>query len=246
MGKTRTAVISGAPDEKASGKTRYEEKRKKLKERLEKEAKKKKQVTKVGLKGGERIKVVAAEPLPEKPKKEEEKEAKLIQKPKVRGKKYKDARSKVDKTKLYPIADAVKLAKETSYSSFDGSVDLHLVIKKEGQSYQVKLPHSCGKKKKIELADEKTIENLEKGKINFDVLLATPEMMPKLVPFAKILGPKGFMPNPKNGTLIKDKSEAKKFSGNTVTLKTERKAPLIHTTVGKVSQKDKEIIRRIR
>ena len=68
MGKTRTAVISGAPDKKASGKTRYEEKRKKLKEKLEKEAKKKKQVTKVGLKGGERIKVVAAEPLPEKPK----------------------------------------------------------------------------------------------------------------------------------------------------------------------------------
>ncbi len=106
---------------------------------------------------------------------------------------------------------------------------------------QLELPHQAGKIRKIEVADKKTIENLKKGKINFDVLLATADIMPKLVPFAKMLGPKGLMPNPKNGTLIKDIKEAKKFSANKLTLKTEKKAPLIHTVVGKVSQKDKEV-----
>ncbi len=66
--------------------------------------------------------------------------------------------------------------------------------------------------------------------------------MPKLVKFAKMLGPKGLMPNPKNGTLIKTAAEAKKFSGNSKTIKTEKEAPLIHTSFGKLSQKDKELI----
>jgi len=70
-------------------------------------------------------------------------------------------------------------------------------------------------------------------------------MMPKLVPFAKILGPKGLMPNPKNGTLVNDLKKAKNFSAGTVTLKTEREAPLIHAVVGKVSQKDEEIIENV-
>ena len=65
--------------------------------------------------------------------------------------------------------------------------------------------------------------------------------MPKLVPFARILGPKGLMPNPKNGTMIKDKKEAEKFSADTLNLKTEKRAPLMHTSIGKVSQKQKEL-----
>jgi len=68
-------------------------------------------------------------------------------------------------------------------------------------------------------------------------------MMPKLVPFAKLLGPKGLMPNPKNKTLVKDIKEAEKFSGNCLTVKTEKEAPLIHTTFGKVSQKEEELIK---
>ena len=82
---------------------------------------------------------------------------------------------------------------------------------------------------------------MKDGKIDFDVLLATAEMMPKLVPYAKLLGPKGLMPNPKNGTLIKSKKEAKKFGGNTMTIKAEKAEPVIHTTFGKVSQKPKEL-----
>lgn len=92
---------------------------------------------------------------------------------------------------------------------------------------------------------KKTIEKLKEGKIDFDVLVATADMMPKLVPFARLLGPKGLMPNPKNGTLVNDLKKAKSFSTATITLKTEREAPLIHTVVGKVSQKDEEIVGNI-
>ena len=67
-------------------------------------------------------------------------------------------------------------------------------------------------------------------------------MMPKLVPFARLLGPKGLMPNPKTGTIIKTKKDAEKFSGNTTNVKTEKAAPIIHTTVGKVSQKESELV----
>lgn len=228
MGKTKTVIVSGAPESKKE------------------KTKKKDRITKVGLKGGERIKTVEAGPIikEEKPVSTET-PTKQVKKSKVRGKKYKDARTKVDKTKLYSIKEAVQLTKEVSYSSFDGAVELHLVTKKKGVSANVKLPHSAGKDKKIEVASDKTIEKLKKGKVDFDVLLATPEMMPKLVPFAKILGPKGLMPNPKNGTLIKSAKEAEKFSANTITLKTEKKAPLMHIVVGKISQKDKEIIENI-
>lgn len=227
MGKTKTVMVSGMPEEA------------KKKEKAKKKAK----ITGVGLKGGERIKAVEAGPITkeEKPTADEA-TIKKVRKPKVRGKKYQNARTKIDRTKLYSIKEAVQLIKETSYSSFDGTIELHLVTKKGGVSANIKLPHLTGKKKKIEVANDSTIKKLEKGKVDFDVLLATAEMMPKLVPFAKILGPKGLMPNPKNGTLIKNAKEANKFSANTITLKTEKKVPLVHTIVGKVSQKDEEII----
>lgn len=231
MGKTRTAVISGEPQPSKTG----ERKKKKHKKSLKEE----KGIRIPGLKGGERVVAVTAEPLP----KEEKTEKKTVErKIKVRGKKYKQVRAKINKTKLYPLSKALELVKETSYSSFDGTIELHLVVKKEGLSANIKLPHSTGKKKKIEIAKDTTIKKLEKGKVDFDILLATPEMMPKLVPFAKLLGPKGLMPNPKNGTLIKTASEAKKFSTNTIAVKTEKKAPLIHTVIGKVNQKDKELV----
>ncbi len=221
MGKTKTVTVSGEPEAK-------------------KEGKKKKAISGVGLKGGERIKTVEAGPII-KPEKEEKKEKTKKRRIKTRGKKWQAAKAKIDKTKLYPLEEAVKLVGETSYSAFDGSVELHLVIRKEGFSQQVELPFSPGAAKKVEVANEKTIKALKEGKIDFDILLATPEMMPKLVPFAKLLGPKGLMPNPKNGTLIKNEKEAKNFSGNKIVVKSERKAPLIHTTVGKVSQKEKEL-----
>lgn len=197
-----------------------------------------------GLKGGQRVKVVEAEPLPEEtstPTEGETKEKKAKREPKVRGKKYQEAKAKVDRNKTYSVGSAIALVKSTSFSAFDGSVELHLVVKKTGLSANVSLPHAAGREKKIEVADESTIKKLQEGKIDFDVLIATTEMMPKLVPFARILGPKGLMPNPKNGTLVPDLKKAKTFSGNSVTIKTEKEAPLIHTVIGKVSQSEKEL-----
>jgi len=160
---------------------------------------------------------------------------------KIRSKKYAVSRNKVENGKAYSIDGAIKLVKELSYSKFDGTIELHLVMKKLGSSVQITLPHAAGRVKKVEVASDETIEKLKAGKIDFDILVSTPDMMPKLVPFAKLLGPRGMMPNPKNGTLIPDPKKAKSFSASQVTLKTEKEAPLIHTVLGKVSQKDEEI-----
>jgi large subunit ribosomal protein L1 len=171
--------------------------------------------------------------------------SKKAREPKVRGKKYKAARAKVDKSKLYSLKDAVALAKETATAKFDGTLELHLLMRKADVSAQVELPNSTGKSKKVEIADETTIEKLKEGKIDFDVLLTTADMMPKLVPFARILGPRGLMPNPKNGTIIASAKDAEKFNADKMTVKTEKKAPVIHTVVGKVSMDDKKVIQNI-
>jgi len=202
-----------------------------------------------GLKGGQRVKVIEAEMPVETPVNEGAPEAVVEGKKsggrviveKVRGKKYKGAKANITPGKLYVLKDAIKLVKNSSYSKFDGTMELHLVIKKKGTNAAVSLPHAAGRQKKIEVASDETIEKLKAGKIDFDILVATAEMMPKLVPFARLLGPKGLMPNPKNGTLVTDPKKAKSYSAGSVTLKTEKEAPLIHTVVGKNSQPDKEI-----
>ena len=164
-----------------------------------------------------------------------------LREPKARSKKYLEAKSKIVRDRLYTLPEAIKIVKETSYSAFTGTMEVHLIVKKVGTSARVTLPHSAGKQKKIEVASEDTIKKLTEGKIDFDILLATADMMPKLVAFAKLLGPKGLMPNPKNGTLIKSEKDAEKFSTNTVTIKTEKSAPLIHAVFGKVDQPDTEL-----
>lgn len=156
------------------------------------------------------------------------------------GKKILEARAKIDKNRLYPLTEAVSLAKDTSITKFDATVEFHAVLRRE-VSAQVTLPHGSGKEKKIEMANDETIKRLEAGKVDFDVLLATADMMPKLVRFAKLLGPRGLMPNPKNGTLVKDASAASKFSTNVISVKTEKGAPVMHVAVGKVSMSEKAI-----
>ncbi|MEK7521674.1 MAG: hypothetical protein AAB599_02660 [Patescibacteria group bacterium] len=165
---------------------------------------------------------------------------------KVRGKKYIEAKSKVDLEKLYSPEEAVKLAKDTSYSKFGGSIQLHIVLKSGSVNKVLDLPHSSGKTKKVEVASDVTVEKLKGGKIDFDVLVAHPSMMPKLVPFAKVLGPKGLMPNPKMGTIsAQPETAAKKWGGNTLQVKSEAKAPLVHTIIGKVDQPEKELVENL-
>ena len=235
MGKTKTSFVDTEVAE-LTGKEAYEKRRQ---VKAQKEAAKQEKVHIAGLKGGQRIKTIEAEVLPTEVEDKETKKKKAA--PKLRSKKYKDAKAKVNPAQAYSLKDAVKLVKETSYSSFDGSVELHLVVKRLGLSANVALPHGAGQEKKVEVASDETIKKIQSGKIDFDILLATADMMPKLVAFARILGPRGLMPNPKNGTLISDVKKAKDFSSNTLSLKTEKEAPLIHTVVGKVSQKEEEL-----
>ncbi len=230
MGKTKTAILAGSVEATKTSAEIYAEKKAKKLAALAKEEPKQDDVKQ--------------EEVEEKPKEEiEETPVRVIKvvKEKVRGKKYLESKAKISKGTLYTLKDAIKLVKDTSYSKFDGTFEMHLVVKKTGTTAQVSLPFSSGKLKKVEIADDKTVEKLKTGKIDFDLLLATAEMMPKLVAFARLLGPKGLMPNPKNGTVIKSLKDAEKFKGNLITLKTEREAPLIHTSFGKVSQKDEEL-----
>lgn len=159
-----------------------------------------------------------------------------------RGKKYHAVRAQLDKTKLYEPADAVALVKKLSYSKFGGSVEAHLVVKEVGTSVDLSLPYSTGKSVKVAIATDALLAEVAEGKIDFDVLLASPDFMPKLAKLARILGPKGLMPNPKNGTLTpKPEIKKKELEAGAFTLKTEKKAPLMHLVIGKVAMDDSEL-----
>ena len=152
---------------------------------------------------------------------------------KKKSKKYEKALNKIEKGKLYSLEDAVKLVKETSISKFDGTVEiavrLNLDTKKNDQQLRgaIVLPHGTGKTKKVlvlakgdaakaateagadYVGDVDMINKIEKENwFDFDVIIATPEMMPLLGKLGKILGPKGLMPNPKTGTVTMDTKKA--------------------------------------
>lgn len=256
MGKIKIATL-GSEEEAAL----------KEKQRVRREEKKKRAVaSKVhvpGMKGGQRVKSVGAESEEEieklaklaetvekdqaegiHPEKEEEKPKKS--RARNRSKVYKQALMKVDHNKLYPFADGLTLLREVALAKFDETVELHINSTEKGLRGNVQLPHGTGKEMKVAIADAKTIdkivEDVGNGKIDFDTLIAHPSIMGKLARVAKFLGPKGLMPNPKNGT-ISDKPEdvAKKFQGGSVNWKTESEFPIIHAVIGKLSFKDKQL-----
>ncbi|AKM81791.1 MAG: 50S ribosomal protein L1 [Candidatus Pacebacteria bacterium GW2011_GWF2_38_9] len=173
-------------------------------------------------------------------------EKKITKAKKVRGKKYQAVRSQLDKSKFYTAKEAVELVKKLSYTKFVGSVEAHIVVREIGDSVNIALPHSTGKSVKVTVVDAQVLSDIEAGKIDFDILVAAPEFMPKLARFAKVLGPKGLMPNPKSGTLTpnpelkKKELEAGKFS-----LKTEKKAPLMHLIIGKTDMKSADLLANI-
>ena len=173
---------------------------------------------------------------------EETTELKVARTARVRGKRYQKVRKLVDANKLYSLKEAVKLVKETSLSKFDAKVEAHITILDIGNAGEIVFPHLEASSKKIVILNEAVLAEIKDGKVNFDILIATPITMPKLLPFAKLLGPKGLMPNPKNGTLTdKPEESLKKLSVAKTVIKTEKKAPVVHIVVGKVSQPEAEL-----
>jgi len=134
------------------------------------------------------------------------------------------------------------LIQKTSYTRFTGTVVADLVVKDDKISTEIQFPHSTGKTVRVAIVTDDLLKDIESGKIEFDVLVTSPQFMPKLAKFARVLGPKGLMPNPKNGTITPDpEKRAKELSGGKVTLKTEKKAPLMHVTLGKTDLKPTDL-----
>ena len=184
-------------------------------------------------------------PSENKKKQKKEKFAKASQK--IDSKRHKENRSVISKTQKYKIDQAIEVLKNFKKSKFDETVELHINTREKGVNGQVTLPHGTGKTLKIKIADEAIIAEVVKGKINFDVLVATPAMMSQLAKVARVLGPRGLMPNPKNGTITENPEEAvKKLAGGQISYKTESQAPIIHTIVGKVSFEDNKLSENIK
>lgn len=160
----------------------------------------------------------------------------VARKSRQRSKSYLETASLVDHNNKYSVSQALDLIEKVKRAKFDETVELHVNTTRTGQFGSIMLPHGTGKQVKVVIADDALIAEVEKGKIDFDILLAEPEMMPKLAKVARVLGPRGLMPNPKNGTISKNpESAAKQFESGQLAIKTEGKFPILHLTVGKVS-----------
>jgi len=198
----------------------------------------------------------------EESKESEVKESKEIKpkkpgKSKPRSKKYQEKLVDLDRSKIYPLTEAIEMVKKLSYSKFDGTLEAHINTIQTGIRGLITLPHAAGKKLRILTfeGDDVVIDNISKGKIDFDILITTPAGMPKLAKVAKFLGPRGLMPNPKNGTITDDlKKAAESFqAGKTEyehsskqVYKTESKAPVMHLSLGKLNQPTEELVSNIK
>jgi len=164
----------------------------------------------------------------------------------LRSKKYRAVRAQIDKTKKYDPFAAVELMKKLSYTQFAGTVTAHVVVRETGATVSLAFPHSTGKTVRVTIVDDEVLKNIEKGQLDFDVLVAHPQYMGKIAKFAAVLGPKGLMPNPKNGTLTPNPElQKKKLEAGTITIKTEKKAPLMHVMIGKTSMETKALVENI-
>lgn len=167
--------------------------------------------------------------------------------PRKRSDKYTRMTKSVKKDELYSVETAVKSLAELAKNTKLKTVELTLNTRETGLRGEVKLPHSTGKEVKIAIFGDKVITEINDGKINFEILLATPADMPKLARFAKILGPKGLMPNPKSGTVTDnpEKRMAELAAGGTLPYKTEAKFPIVHLALGPITQKSEDLVDNI-
>ena len=186
------------------------------------------------------------------------------------GKRFRNALSTVDREKLYPLEEAVKLVKDAAKAKFDETIEvaMNLGVDPRHADQMVRgvcaLPHGSGRKLRVGVfakgakaeeakksgADvvgaEDLVEQVQKGVIDFDRCIATPDMMPLVGRLGKVLGPRGRMPNPKVGTVTADIAPAVRAAkGGAVEFRVE-KAGLIHAGVGKASFTEEALVANIR
>lgn len=170
-----------------------------------------------------------------------------------RSKGYRKAAELIEQRKLYGLAEALELATKTSSTKFDASIELHVNLgvdpRQADQNIRTNLvlPQGTGKKVRVAVFADESIKEadmsgveaitkeLEKGTLNFDVLIATPANMPKLGKYARLLGPRGLMPNPKSGTVTNDVAKAvAEAKAGKVEYRVDSTG-IVHLSVGKVS-----------
>ena len=184
-----------------------------------------------------------------------------VTRPKIerRGKKYQESAKLVEKGKIYNLKDAIDLALKTSPVKFDATIEAHVRLgvdpRQADQNIRTTLVLPNGNGKTVRVAvfapldvckaakaagadiaeDEEFVKQLEKGVVDFDVLISTPQYMPKLGKFARLLGPKGLMPNPKAGTVTIDVEKAvKEAKAGKVEYRVDKQA-IVHIGLGKAS-----------
>ena len=183
-----------------------------------------------------------------------------------KSKRYQEAAKLIEKGKAYSVEEAVELVKKTSTVKFDAAVDVafKLGVDPRQANQQLRgalvLPHGTGKTKKVLVVTEgakaqeakdagadvvggkEILEDIKKGWLDFEVMIATPDMMAELGKLGRILGPKGLMPNPKTGTVTMDVAKAvKETKAGKVTYRTVKEGN-VHMTIGRVSFDDAQLV----
>jgi len=180
-----------------------------------------------------------------------------------RGKKYQEAVSKIDRTKEYPLSEAAALVKEIAFAKFDESVELHVRLAlKKSQTVRdtVVLPNQFAAEKRIlvfakgdkaqealdagatYVGDAELIEKIRGGWMDFDVAVATPDMMKDVGRLGPVLGRRGLMPNPKTQTVTMDIKGALSELRKGRTEFRSDKSGVVHMTVGKVSMESEKVV----
>jgi large subunit ribosomal protein L1 len=183
----------------------------------------------------------------------------------ARGRKYKEAANAIQRGTQYPPDEAVRLVKASSTSKFDGSIEAHLRLGVDPRHADqmvrgsVTLPHGTGRKRRVLVfatgekireaqeagaeyaGGEDLVKRIQEGWLDFDVTLATPDMMGLVGRLGKILGPRGLMPNPRAGTVTFDIAKAvKDIQGGRIEYRVD-KTGIIHTNIGKASYSEAQL-----
>lgn len=195
----------------------------------------------------------------------EKAKTKLKKSEKKFARKYREVVTMIDKTKEYPVAEALDLMKKTSTTKFDSSIEVHVKLNIDVQNSEqqvrgsIVLPAGTGKTKKVLaivgpdkeaeaknagadfFGGEDLIAKIEKGWLDFEVVVATPDMMPKLGKIGKILGTKGLMPNPKVGTVTPNIAKVVEDIKKGMVEYRPDKTGIVHAIIGKVSFSEKDL-----